>query len=62
MSFQNVQKVYLIPSASFDYNVQQEGEERKVVVVAVGAVDVVVALDEVLLLLLLHAAFSYTPA
>lgn len=41
---------------------QQEGEERKVVVVAVGAVDVVVALDEVLLLFLLHAAFSYTPA
>lgn len=62
MSFQNVQKVYPIPSASLDYNVQQEGEERKVVVVAVGAVDVVVALDEVLLLLLLHAAFSYTPA
>lgn len=41
---------------------QQEGEECKVVVVAVGAVDVVVALDEVLLLLLLHAAFSYTLA
>lgn len=59
MSFQNVQKVYPIPSASLDYNVQQEGEGRKVVVVAV---DVVVALDEVLLLLLLHAAFSYTPA
>lgn len=55
MSFQNVQTVYPFPCASLDYN-EKEEEERNVVV------DFLFASDEVLLLLLLHATFSYTPA
>lgn len=55
MSFQNVQTVYPFPSASLDYD-EKEEEERNVVV------DFLFALDEVLLLLLLRATFSYTQA
>lgn len=54
MSFQNVQTVYPFPSASLYYD-EKEEEERNVV-------DFLFALDEVLLLLLLRATFSYTRA
>lgn len=56
MSFQNVQTVYPFPSASLYYDEKEEEEERNVVV------DFLFALNEVLVLLLLRATFSYTQA